>query len=347
MKKQRLNIRRFSIATIALTSFFGAQRVFTEFKLQNLTRERSHAAALPQFQNAQDREIWMSAAQKRNRRFAQLWLERQQRDISTELLDYVDDPALVLRTRAVRALGRLESREAEAPLQTLLAQAADSQVKSHEAELPSITLKLALARIKARSLTGQSKLDAISDSVGLSWREILLLSNKVNADNGYKDATDGEEIIGEIVALLYTMGKEGEDIRSFATALKLSPAQEVLIQAASISTEQEIKLILERLSHPKGTRGGAYLLADHLVGLGPIAIDLALERLQDMLKHPENYQQQLGYKMMFRPVSLAADRRALPLLQQFEKSKNPYIKDQAITAQRYIKRKIAIPNFPA
>lgn len=321
-------------------------RIHSEWKLMRLTYSVERSEGSP-FHNPQERAAWHQSY----RRFVNLWVDRHKRDVTREILPYLQDPVKVQRARAARALGRLESAAAESELRKVMQRMKSDAKWSQSSGVPYPTLQLALGRIDAREMTGQQKLSAVAKSVGLNWNEVTRLSRKINAPVTLKEkyaapGSPGAEIVNEMVDVLYQMGKQGEEIKPFVKQLTLSLGQQTKLQAALVSKQQEIKIILDRLSFPKGTKGSAQLLQNHLVGLGKEASDAVIRRIDHMRQHPEKYPQQLGYNMVFGLAAITADRRALPILKKFEKNSNVYIRQQAIIAKWDINSRSSFPLVP-
>lgn len=305
--------------------------------------------------SVEKREIWM----KRNRNFANLWLSRHDTDISSHLLSFLEDPDERLRLRAVRGLGHLESPKAQVPLMALLKrveQAKDYKEYEQIKGVPPLTLKLALGRIQACELKGQDKAAALAKSAGLTWDEVVLLSQKINKGRNRPPANSpAREILNEAVSLLYKMGKQGQDIQSLSNQLSLSSSQKILLQAATLSTDREIALILDYATNLKVVTGDdEKLIEHHMVGLGDSTKQLLKQRLKKILGHPEDYSD-AGYGVplvtLLRAASLTGDQAFIPLLKQFENNFNvpskSYVQYDAKQAIQALQNSTAIPNFPS
>lgn len=330
-------------AVLAAALLVAGNRMYGEFVLGGLARTENARRKMP-FRTRQERKAWL----ERSDRFAALALARRQRDVASELLPFLQDPAEPLRLRAVKLLGRLESAQAEASLEALANRLkgpgasvarkhADSSRVSEAVREESMfpTLDLALARIRARNLNGWTKVQALAKSVGLSFDEVVRLSHKVNdpVEGKYASGSAGYEIVDEMVDMLYQMGKRGEDIRPVANRLTLRPAQKVKLQAASLPLEQEITLILNYLSQVKMVGGSEFDLAEHLSASGAPASNAVIRRIRDALQRSEQRLQDstvsaAGCSILFRFANRADDTRAIPLLKQFEKKfKDDFVRD--------------------
>lgn len=272
-----------------------------------LAQEQGRLSA--QRRTPQQRAMWL----KQNRRLADLWLARQQRDVTPDLLPLLKSADADIQRRVVRALGRLESPKAQKPLELLLKQGRQNQGAL------TTTLKLALGRVKGHNLKGQAKVEAVAQSVGLSYAQVARLSQKVNAPRSQAQGTKGDEIVDEFIDLLYFMGKYGQNIHLLSRKLTLNPAQRVVLKAASLSTNQEITLILDYLSTVDVEGDDDSGLADrHLLQLGASANNQLVLRLKDVKQNPDKYVQHNGYVFLFRAASKTGDARAQAALKQIE-----------------------------
>ena len=211
MKNKKTFVYFALVGVTAVTVLWGQ----SEWKVRQLSQPQSRL-------NASAVEPKLRAAwPAQNRQLAQLWLAREQRDVTPELLQLLQSSQHPdIRRRTVRALGRLEKPASLTPLQEW-----QKALTPAEQEATSPTLPLALGRIQNHALTGQQKLDAVAKSVGLSWSEVVRLSQKVNAPKAYAQGTPADQIVDEIISVLYTMGKKGEQVQKLSSALTLSQPQ--------------------------------------------------------------------------------------------------------------------------
>ena len=317
---------------------------------------------------------------KRRRHFDRLWAARLQRNMAADLLPFLQGPDVDLRQRAVQGLGRLESSQAEAPLSRLLQEReklSDEQLQMlkdrqkplkdakdgerylsdqkrfedngkrlRQSGLPPLVLQLALGRIRSRDFKGQEKVGAFAKSIGLSWDEVIQLSEKVNNPRDRAgEETPGYQIMEEVVDLLYTMRKRGEDISALQRPLTLNPVQELKLQAASLPVEQEIKLILDYLAQRPAVTSDELNLTGYLVALGVPAKEQVLQRLKDMKRQPERYLRgNHGYSIVFDTAAEMGDRRALPLLKHFERDTDRWVSSNAEQARQRLEGQPAVPG---
>ena len=281
------------------------------------------------YHNEAERQEWL----ERNWRFAHLWMARREKDVVPEITPFLEDSDEDLREHAARALGRLEDARAEAPLQHKLEQvqkvksSADYSAADYEDKrmIPEQTLRLALGRIKARDLEGKAKLNKVAESVDLTYNGVVYLAQKINAQYKSENPSErrqagegrGTAIVLEIVDVLYTMGKKGENIADFEPMrLAFGPAIAMKLKAATLPLDQEIQLILDYTAQPTG---GAFDPA-YLVDLGPRATEMIIQRLEDMHRNPQRYnlssRAAVGPTYLFKAAGMTADPRVVPLLQQ-------------------------------
>jgi len=362
----------------------GANRMRSEAVLDNLTRTanteepaQTEAATLDNLMhteetgpagnhkeprpyiNEMDRKAWLA----RNQHFVKLWLVRHERDVTDEIIPFLKEPDPNLRERAVRALGRLESAEAEAPLQAILQRQQEARQKrenlKREERIPELPLKLALGRIRARDLKGKAKLDEVAKNVDLaSYDQVLQLAQRFGVQIRDKDANTRQEailssamqILLEYIDLLHMMGRQGENIQALGSdRLAVVPGFQMRLKGATMPVEQEIKMILDHATSPQG----GIFPESYLLGLGPRAIEMLIQRLQDIQRNPEKYNlgapQAIGrgYDHLFLGAAMTGDPRVIPLLKQFEKYPDPNVSGYAQQARRLAEMGEAFPDVPA
>jgi uncharacterized protein YigA (DUF484 family) len=346
MKKPR-NTRIWQLAIISLLGIVvvaSAAQLRRQWVVGRLmhTRERSSGTL---FRSRTEVDAW----KQRYRQFCNLWLARHQRDITAELLPFLDEPGPVtLRERAARALGRLENPVVEATLAARLQQMQQNAEAVRHKQIPVHTLQLALGRLRSRHQRGAARVEAVARSVGLSIADLSLLSQRVNDPRARDHAagSPGGEIIKEVVDLLYAMGKRGENIQPFAARLVLTPAQQVKLRAAMLPLDQEITVILDYGAQLSVVRGEDEELAEHhLVGLGPRATEHIIQRLRAFTSQRHQYGER-GYVTLFRAANLTGDRRAIPLLKQLEEDPDAELRYFAQQARQALERQSSYPIFP-
>ena len=268
-------------------------------------------------------EVYDPAKQPaRKKRAWQLYNSWKARDklgskaVAAQIIPFLRDDYGVLRENAARMLGRLEDPVTKAPLQKLLQGMQNGATRKNYVR-PEI-LKLALGRIEARNLRGEVKLNTIAKRVGLSWNNIAPLSRKVKAD--YASRTAGHRIIKEIVDILYGMGRRGEDIQPLIQKLELYPPQKVLLQSASLPPNKRAKVMVDYLAQLNTVSPWDGDLAEiYLLDLRASAATAILQKLQQMKKGTAKYGR-TGPVELFQVAALLDERRAIPLIQHFQKT---------------------------
>ena len=275
-----------------------------------------------------------------------------QPSIATQILPFLDDPLSGLRVRAVKALGELEDPIAKEPLEKKLAEM-EAPPQEFQVRIPTFALKWALGRIASRGLHGQAKIDAALSRLGGKWMDVVALSKSTSAipDDVWHSSVDGEDVVTAVVALLYDMGKAGEDIGPLSEQLTLLPTQKTYIQAASLNNQEAVELLLRVLvdqnAHGRGSRELIWLF----MTLQPEASRAVLLRLQDMKAHPELYygtepypgdpnafRKRMAHLPLLRAASWTRDPAMIPLLREFEQCDEPEVRQSATQMRKSIER---------
>ena len=293
----------------------------SEWKVRQLSQPQAHLNARPV--PPQLRAAWPA----QNQQLAQLWLARQERDVTPELLVLLKSSQHPdIRRRTVRALGRLEKSATLAPLQTW-----QKTLTPAEQEALSPTLPLAIGRIQSHDLTGQKKLDAVAKSVGLSWGEIVRLSQKVNAPKAYAQGTPADQIVDEIVDVLYSMGRKEQDTKALSEDLSLSSAQSILVKVGNLPVERQANALIDYISQKVEVEGNddSDLAYKYLLAL-PDSSRFLLMWLQDFHIRPQFYIKRhkselprIGYGLLLRATSYIQDKQVLPLLLEIKSDFEP------------------------
>ncbi|HEX8463195.1 MAG TPA: hypothetical protein VF627_01135 [Abditibacterium sp.] len=302
----------------------GINNLKGRYVIGSLTRVELHRGYFPT----------VGPSPEKQGRFDAIWHARTQRNVVGEIVPFLSDSNQVLRIEAVRALGELEDPQAQASLQAIPYETRDEKNQFRPDGVPRITLKLALGRIAARKFEGQAKVARMVREVGLSWPNLVSLSQIINGSQSSNvDTALGNEVIEEVVDLLYSMGQRGEEVEPIAQELTLAPSQRVWIQASSLNASEASKLVLNYFAHFYGSRFPNYKLVKRLVGLGPVATSAILAELQEMKRNPQKYQgvepspgrpgmyrSHEGYVPLFRAAAQTKDPRMIPLLKHFAQS---------------------------
>ncbi len=335
----------------------GFERVRSEQALQGFQQKARTFSSDGQRRNStvrrtpEQKRVWRD----QQRRFARAWVTRREKSSQKELLDYLDDSDGYFREKAVRALGRLELAEAESPLRALAAKTHDIKTAEEWESIkavPLVPLNLAIARIQSKNLNGQKKLDALAQSVGIEWKDIVRLSQRF-----YTPIIPGREpprprptkaerqLMLEVVDVLYTMKKKGEDISPWEKQLTLPPAYKVILESADLSPEKEVTFILDYFASLKVLKGDSDGLLSHLVGVKDakktIFSYLPMAELNPKIDPPT------GYEMLFYAAASFGDQTAIPLIARFESSEDGYV---SATAKEFgealAKNEEVIPDLP-
>jgi HEAT repeat protein len=328
--------RRIAVAVmLGVALLAGIDRVRSEIVLFRLTQGASHSPDFPR-PSLQERIAYA----RRANQFDRIWSARGQRDVTAELVPFLQDPDDYLRRRAARSLGLLESPAAVAPLEAAL-RSPRLRTNGPLGALEHTQLQLALGRIRSRGVHGTARVTAVAGSVGLSLSDLARLSQKINGPerSAHLSGTPGDLVIQEIVELLYMLAKRNEDISPVTARLTLTPGQQLTLQGAVLPPEQEIRLYLDYLSQRSVLNGDERVVEQRLLALGPQATELILQRLGEMWRHPEQYRQPRSYKLVFGLAQETRDPRVRPLLEQFRQSMNPRIRHYAELALQSIERR--------
>ena len=330
-KKRLVGIGAVSVAL--LVTLWGQ----SEWKVRQLSQPQAHLNARPV--SPQLRAAWPA----QNQQLAQLWLARQQRDVTPELLQLLQSSQHPdIRRRTVRALGRLEKSATLAPLQTW-----QKTLTPAEQEALSPTLPLAIGRIQSHDLIGQKKLDAVAKSVGLSWGEIVRLSQKVNAPKAYAQGTPADQIVDEIVDVLYSMGRKDVSVRELSGMLTIPQPQKLMIESSSLPKSQEFEVEINYLSRIEILNGPNYELIDHLRSFSPDSAKVAISRLTEMKRNPNSYPKKVNYKALFIVATGNNYSPSVSVLKQFEQSSNAYWSQKARIMRLRVEANQAIPIVPS
>lgn len=290
-----------------------------------------------------------TAYRGRTRKFARLWLGRNQRNVTPDLLQMLKaEPSSQLRAAIVVALGRIENPQALQPLQSLLVNAqAQQRVSSPNNiilrdDIPVFRIRLALGRIKSRGLKGTAKLNTVAREVGKSWpslkQDAQRMRVKLQSRMGIYEVQKSEDraIVEEFYDVLYRMGKRGENIRALGAfelilwkndttnvGNGIRSAEQAKLFASSLSNRKEIDFWFKR-SLPPST---AWLSAGHVLSLGPQVPDVLMTHLKLALRQikakPSLVEGTGAYRGLFNVAVATGERRFLPILRDFQKIDDP------------------------
>jgi len=334
-----LNRRQVIIFGIVLAGSIvaGAPYLRREVYLRDLTRG----------ENKRQETVLTAEQSATYERFVDLWFRKSDSDVVPKLISMLNTSNLQLTSRIVKALGRLEDPSAEKPLQHLLERA--KRVKDPQATLgvSKLTLDLALSRIRTRKLQGERRLISVSKAIGLSLSEVTKLSQLVYANRNSSAASEGSQIVDEFIDIMYSMGKKGDNIDALSHKFSLKPPEKIYLKGASLSTEAEIELIIDYAIGRDGVSGGDIrLIQNHLLALGPKAVDKIIYRLERFQQERGDYGNR-GYVTLFRAAIRSGDPRVLKPLKVIAKDSDRWVGFYARQAIRFFEQKAKLPDFPA
>lgn len=347
-----MNFRRFSPLLLLGVCLLSSAAVADEgATIEKLLQPKPRPGRVgPLYNNKPDLE--------RSRVLTQLWRERDTRDITPELLVFLDDPSVALRESAARFLGELECAQAEAPLQNevkreeehrkkILDQFTQWQTGDRTTPPPQMeghqfvsrfTLRLALGRIRSHNFQGRAKLDRIANEFGLDYDGIVKmtveLGRRLDDDARKRGAyeSEGNSLALAFIDTLYLMGKAGEDLSQLEVdKMAFAPGLVLRLKGASLSSEDEAKMWLD---HATGSKMGIFYVP-FLLDIGPVAVELLFQRLNDISTHPTTYgiskdnAPLLGLRSLFEAATQSGDSRAVAVLEKFRNSDNEQVRGDA------------------
>ncbi len=304
------------------------------------------------------------------KKLAALWMERDKRDVTSDIAPFLEDRDSSVRAKAAQMLGRLDTDEAAQVLEAKWQkQETDKErrrqekaeqrarerqngtIRMEEVEAPNtdvseLTLRLALGRANGRKLRGKAKIEAISQSVGLSLDQVEEFTVKIKDPEQAKQWRDSRiaDVANEIVDTLYRMRKRGERIDGLAPQrFSAGPALDVKLSGAGLPLAEEIKAAVDYAVRPDS---GSYV-ERYLLELGPEATEALIERLQEIEQSPQKDRGDWNCASMFRAAAMTEDPRVVPLLQKFSQSKDPTVSSYATNTLADIRQDRIVPRLPA
>lgn len=292
---------------------------------------------------------------EKQQKFARLWEQRFDRDVSAEILPLIDDPELDFAQRAVRALGRLENPTVLAELERRRGEQ-QAQIKEGLADfskLPKRLLQLdtAIARIQSRNLHGQEKIEFVTERMPLkwNWQQAIEWSRKVSNPKNYLTISPAAAQIREIVDLLYVMARNGEDIGPLRRQFTFTTAQDVQLDAASLSRAEEAEHLLDySQTLDIVSLDDEYVCESHFLSLGDVARTALKNRLLLLLQTKPHFAHRFPLACMLRAAAMTGDMSLLPIVQgiAIELTYVPYTQNDAGNAEIKLKSKTAFPFAP-
>ena len=266
---------------------------------------------------------------ERARKLARLWDQRFTRDVSEELLPFLDDPSLELRERAVRALGRLEKPDVLPELE----KRRDAQKAAIEAGRTDLSKRprnefdfdTAIARIKSWDLHGKEKIEFVLHNMkpGWTWEEAVKESKRLKDPDFFIGRPHQQRQllarpVRDIVDLLYTMSKNGENIEPFRQQLTFSKAQNAQLDGAKLSLDQEAEHILDYTQTLDiVSQDDEYVCESHFLSLGEPARVALSKRMRLLLHTKPKFTNANPFICMLRASAMTGDASFLPLIKEF------------------------------
>ncbi len=318
------------------------QRVQSVRKVEALLQSESSCPGVPKPPSYDP--IKQAERTEHARALYELWKARDQRDVTAEVAPFLQDGNQNLRESAMRILARLNTPAAETALINSFGVMEDDDISS---DVFPISWRMTLKRAQTRNLKGWAKVNAVAGSAGLSFNEVVLLSEKINDKaKSRRSGTQGYIVMCEIIDLLDSMARKGENIEPFANQLTLNSAQKVKLQGVALPRDQELKLIIDHvLSQNKVGINEEELGTNYLLSLGQPATEAILTSLQAVQQQQKNFKS-AGLVTLMRAAALTEDSRSLSLLKSFENNPDPKIRYYAMQSREAIERQLWYPPLP-
>ena len=183
--------------------------------------------------------------------------------------------------------------------------------------------RLAIARIRTRNLRGQARVVGLLRGVGWTLAEGQAWSKRIVAPRAYLTTSDQAIVVREVIDLLYSMGKRGENITALRRGFAFTTAQNVQLDCASLSKAQEVERILDYgLSLDVMRVDDEYVCEDHLVSLGAVAESALKKRFRREIAIKKTYKNRNPFTTMMRAAAETNDLSFVPLLARLAKA-NP------------------------
>ena len=261
------------------------------------------------------------------RQFAALWEQRFTRDVSAELLPFLDARETELAQRAVRALGRLENPDVLPELQKRrdTQEALDIQSRTNpEVRLNRyLNFDIAIARIESHGLHGREKIEFALQKMPWhwTWKQAIYWSEKVSDPKNYLADRPEFGSVREIVDMLYTMSKSGEDIEPLRQQFTFTKAQNVQLNCAKLPVEEEVATLLD-YSQSLDFIGmdDEYVCESHLLSLGEPARVALAKRLEWLAETKPEFANRYPFLCMLRAAGMSGDPKFIPILQRFSEA---------------------------
>lgn len=154
-------------------------------------------------------------------------------------------------------------------------------------DVPELTFRLALGRAKSHELKGQARLEAIAQSVGLSFEEVRGLARKLKTDITSDNPRMRQaaryspqfDLIMSFVTVLRDMTKKGVNVQELGSAdFAIGPGLAARLRGAGMTPQQKAKEILDRAVQDDKAPFDEF----YYIQLGPAAAEMLIERLQQI-----------------------------------------------------------------
>ena len=271
---------------------------------------------------------------KRSLAFALIWEQRYKRDISTEILPFLDDPDHDLADRALRALGRLEKPgvlpelEKRRDAQKAAIEAGETDYSKRPARY--FNFDPPIARIQSRDLHGKAKIEFVLSHMkgrkpAWTWDEAVEASKKMKESLAYLTIVkplwiEQTRRLLEVVDMLYCMSKAGENIEELRRPFLFSKAQNDQLDGAQMKVEQEAEHLLD-CSQTVNIVGEdeEYVYGSHLLSLGEPARVALKKRLEQILRDKPQFTHRFPLTCMLHAAARTGDPSYVPIFDSFEK----------------------------
>ena len=299
-------------------------------------------------------------ANQRSQIFARIWEQRYKRDISAEILPFVDDPDRELSQRALRALGRLENPAVLPELQKRKAEQ-EAAIIAGETDYDKrpkryFNFAMPIARIESRDLHGRQKIEFVLAHLepAWTWDEAVESSKRLKEYLAYiripqPDWNFQLERLMETSSMLYLMSKNGEDISELRQAFLFSKPQNVQLDGAKLPLAQEIENLIDH-SFEVDIVGNEeeYVYESFLLSLGEPARVAIRKRLEQILRDKPQFTHKTPLTCLLRAAARTGDVSFLPLFARFqtEMSYVPYATADASRATDGLKMGLSYPYAP-
>ncbi len=297
---------------------------------------------------------------KRSFAFARIWEQRYTRDISAELLPFVDDADEELSERALRALGRLEKTTVLSELEKRrkAQEAAIQAGKTDAAQRPKryFDFDTPIARIESRNLHGRKKIEFVLTHMegNWTWEKAVEVSHKMKEPLAYIRTPRPARVyqlrhLLEVVDMLYSMSKKGENIQELRRPFLFSKPQNDQLDGAKMTPKQEAEHLLDcSLQVDRPGDDEEYVYGSHLLSLGEPARSALKKRLEQILLDKPKFTHRFPLIVMLHTAARTGDRSYLPLFDRFQKEMT-YISDigeDAVSSKEALEMGLTSPSSP-